>query len=90
MTWWKFIYDAKTTTWCAYGRAAFVQAGTEDAARTAGLAAARTEYPASEIVEIAIGQSTEEAAAAFAARRARWQQWMENTRTGTANTRADI
>lgn len=90
LKWWKFIFDAKTSTWGAYGRVAFVQARTTDAARAAGLVAAQVEFPASEIHEFAIGESTAAAAEAFAERRARHAQWMENTRTGTPNARGTL
>lgn len=90
LTWWKYIYDAKTSTWGAYGRVAFVQADTEDAARVAGFAAAMAEYPASEIVPFDMGPSTESAAAAFAARRQRMEEWLSRTRTGEPNPKGSL
>jgi hypothetical protein len=90
MKWWKFMFDTKTPTWQAYGRAVFVQAETEDEALTAARAAALLEYPGAEIRDVAIGQSTAEAAEAFADKKRRLAEWQANTRTGTPNTRATL
>lgn len=85
MKWYKFIYDAKTQSWGAYGRVAFVQAATEGDAQARALDAAQADYPESRIEPFALGESTEAAAAAYFERRERHRQWMANTRAGIPN-----
>lgn len=90
MTWWKFIYDAKTPTWSAYGRVAFVQGDTEDQARLAALDFARRDYPGSEILPAALGQSTPEAATAYFERRERMEAWKRNVANGVPNEKRSL
>ena len=87
MTWWKLVFDTKTSTWQAFGRVVFVQAETETAATTASHAAAEAEYHGATIIPLTMTPSTPEAAAAFAERRRRHEEWITNTQTGKPNSR---
>ena len=87
MTWYKFIYDALQPQWGAYGRVAFVQADTAEAAQPLALAAAQADYPDSRIEPFALGASTDAAAAAYLERRGRFRVWMANTAAGVPNER---
>jgi hypothetical protein len=86
----KAMFDAKSATWKAYGRAVFVEADTEDAAKSLSLVAARADYPASQIEVYAIGESTEAARAAFEEKKARWHAWMTRNRASIPNNRRDL
>jgi hypothetical protein len=90
LKWWKFIFDAKTSTWTKYGALAFVEGRTEAEARTAAIRAGQAEFPQSEILPIAIGETTREAAELYAAKKQRHAVWLENTQQGIPNDRRTL
>lgn len=87
MTWWKLLFEIKTPTWQKFGCVAFVESDGEDRARAEALEVARAEYPGAAILETSFRESTAEAAAAFAEKRRRLEEWLENTRAGVPNRR---
>jgi len=86
VAWFKFLYDATTPQWSAFGRVAFIEAETAGAARALALDAAQLEYPESRILPYSFAVSTPAAAAAFAERRAAYLRWKANSAAGIPNT----
>lgn len=86
---WKLLFNTKTPTWEKFGCVEFAE-GEQDAAFGIATAAARAEYPGAEIHVQSFEESTPAAAAAYAARRRRMEDWLENTRTGRPNDRTKI
>jgi hypothetical protein len=87
---WKAIYDALSSTWRKYGAVAFVDADDEATALALAEAEAHRDYPQSQILMVAIGQSTEAARAAYLAKKAKHAQWLANNRRGVANDAKSI
>lgn len=87
---WKAMFDTRSPTWRAYGRAVFVEGDDEATARAAALIAAQADYPGSEIHLYGIGQSTERARQQFNEKKERLRQWQENATKGIFNPPASL
>lgn len=78
------MFDAHNSTWAAYGRAVFVEADDEGAARCKALEQARADYGGMEITIYALGESTRQAWDGFLDLKRRQRRWMEMARQGRA------
>lgn len=88
----KAMFDTKTATWQAYGRAVFFESEDSDPLELQRLAIieAQKDYPGASIAIVGIGQSTRAARDGFLEKKRQLREWQERTAAGIPNRPSDL
>lgn len=84
----KVVYDFERPNWLTYGHALFMDAGATMSDATAAIH--RLEGDDVTITRLELQQATGSDRERFEAKQRRLMQWLERTRTGQPNHRADL
>lgn len=88
----KAMFDTKTPTWQAFGRAVFFKSEDADPLELERLAIiqAQEEYPGATIRVVGVGQSTRAAWDGFLEKKRRLREWQERVTAGIPNKPSDL
>ena len=84
---WRCLFDARSPTWAAYGRAVFVEADSAVAAEVTADIVAGREYPGSTIHLYEVRPSSEAEWERWRDHRRRLEEWARLARTASAPQR---
>lgn len=88
----KAMFDTRTETWQAYGRAVFFDSEIADPKKLERLATAEAlkDYPGAQIRVVSIGESTRTAWDGFLEKKRRLQEWNDRNKAGIPNQPSDL